>query len=100
MATPNKFEFHAAAILEIREAIFWYQARNPDAAHQFRNEVKRAEKMVSTRPHVWPDYLHGTKRYVLHKFPFSLIYMSHEDSLVGLAVAHSRRRPGYWKDRM
>ena len=68
MTTPKKFEFHPAAIAEIREATVWYRERNPDAASRFRAEIKRAEKMIATRPSVWPVYLHGTQRYVLQKF--------------------------------
>ena len=100
MATPKKFEFHPEAISEIREAIAWYRERDLGSAQRFRTELKRAEKLITTRPRVWPDYMFGAKRYVLQKFPFSLIYIDLEDRIIGLAVAHSRRKPGYWESRV
>jgi toxin ParE1/3/4 len=35
----------------------------------------------------------------LHRFPFTLIYAPSSHVLYVLAVAHDRRRPGYWLSR-
>ena len=100
MTTHKKFEFHPEAISETREAVAWYRDRDPDSAQRFRAELKRAEKLITIRPRVWPNYMFSAKRYVLQKFPFSLIYIELEDRIICLAVAHSRRKPGYWKSRV
>ena len=50
-------------------------------------------------PQRWPKYLYGTQRFVLHRFPFSIIYLD-DDVLSIVAVAHSKRKPGYWKARL
>jgi plasmid stabilization system protein ParE len=55
---------------------------------------------IAQTPQRWPKYLHGTRRFVLHRFPFSIIYLDDPDVLVIIAVAHSKRKPGYWKRRL
>jgi hypothetical protein len=40
------------------------------------------------------------RRAPLERFPYRLIYAVGEDELFVLAIAHERRRPGYWGDRL
>jgi toxin ParE1/3/4 len=44
--------------------------------------------------------LYGTRRFVLHRFPFSVVYLDEADELNIVAVAHNKRKPGYWKARL
>lgn len=51
-------------------------------------------------PQTWPDHVHGTRKFVLQRFPCAVIYREKESAVQILAVAHGHRRPGYWKDRI
>jgi toxin ParE1/3/4 len=42
----------------------------------------------------------GVRRFVMSRFPFALPYLVIEEQVVVLAVAHLRRRPGYWLRRI
>ncbi len=48
----------------------------------------------------WPTYLYGTRRYLLKRFPFVIVYRAAESRIEIIAVAHGRRRPGYWAARL
>jgi hypothetical protein len=37
---------------------------------------------------------------VLNTFPFSIVYLDDPDAVKIVAVAHHKRRPGYWKGRL
>lgn len=50
-------------------------------------------------PGMGATYEFGTRRIVLPRFPYSVVYEVHADHIVIVAVAHQRRRPGYWRDR-
>ncbi|MBI3775205.1 MAG: hypothetical protein HY273_06575 [Gammaproteobacteria bacterium] len=41
----------------------------------------------------------GKRRYVMQRFPYSLIYTVSSEEIRILAVAHHSRRPGYWQGR-
>jgi toxin ParE1/3/4 len=41
-----------------------------------------------------------TRRLVMRRFPFSVVYLDDPDLITIIAVAHSKRKPGYWKDRV
>jgi len=44
--------------------------------------------------------IHGTRKLVLQRFPYVIVYREKESSVEILAVAHGHRQPGYWKDRL
>jgi hypothetical protein len=37
---------------------------------------------------------------MLERFPFSVVYRVGEHGALVVAVAHARRRPGYWRTRL
>jgi len=90
---------HPEAINDAQQAYQWYRDRNEIAANAFRSEVERAIDLISKSPRRWPAYLHGTCRYLLMRFPFGIVYRHTGPSVQILAVAHGRRKPGYWRDR-
>jgi len=92
-------EFHPAAVEEARGARVWFEERSPAAADAFLAELDRGVDHVLEEPEAWPPFLHGTRRYLLRRFPFQLVYRRSGDVVTVLAVAHGRRRPGYWRNR-
>jgi plasmid stabilization system protein ParE len=93
------FEFHPEALREAWEARRWYADRDPRTAASFLVELDHAQKQVVAHPERWPVYFHGTRRYRLRRFPYLLVYHTQSERIVVLAVAHAKRRPGYWKAR-
>jgi len=66
----------------------------------FLRELDHAVEQVAEAPHQWPSYLAGTQRYVFPTFPYSLVYFVDGDLINVVAVAHERRKPGYWRMRL
>jgi len=40
-----------------------------------------------------------TRRVLVHRFPYQVVYRLTASEILIVAVAHLKRRPGYWKDR-
>ena len=74
--------------------------RSEPAAQEFVAEVDRAIDRVIKSPRRWPAVEHGTRRFILQRFPFAVIYREKDSSIQILAFAHGHRRPGYWKARL
>jgi plasmid stabilization system protein ParE len=92
---------HDEAGAEYDAAFDWYLQRSPDAALKFDAEVERATSEIAQAPQRWVRGSHGTRRFLLRGFPFLLIYRElGAETVQILAVAHTSRRPGYWKERV
>jgi plasmid stabilization system protein ParE len=96
----KRLVIHPVAFEELQSALSWYLVRSEVAAAKFIASVDRAIEAVTESPLRWPSGDHGTRKFVLRRFPFAIIYRETKDSLQILAVAHGHRRPGYWKGRL
>lgn len=93
-------DIHPEAIAEAQAANRWYRERSPSAAAAYLAEIDLAVAAIAENPEMWPRYVHGTRRYIFHRFPFYLVYRVTADRVQIIAVVHGRRKPGYWKNRI
>ncbi|HWB54938.1 MAG TPA: type II toxin-antitoxin system RelE/ParE family toxin [Tepidisphaeraceae bacterium] len=100
-AMPNKpLVVHRLARNEASAAFRWYRRRSPDAAVKFAAAVASAFEAIEKNPDSFPEYLGGTRRCLTKKFPYLVVYYEMPDCLLVVAVAHGRRKPGYWRRRL
>jgi len=92
-------ELHPGAEEDYLHTLAWYRDRNFSTAVKFDDAFWQAIRAIEDAPDRWPVYFSHFRRYTLHQFPFSIVYRVEPSRLFVLAVAHGRRRPGYWKDR-
>jgi plasmid stabilization system protein ParE len=92
--------FHPEADQEYLSSLAWYQERSLTAALNFESEFQRAIGQIAEAPERWPVYFSGCRRYVLHQFPFFIVYRVFPSEVFVLAVVHGHRRPGYWQGRL
>ena len=62
-------------------------------------DLEHAINRVTDAPERYLFYQGPTRRYVFQRFPFSLIYRVTAEAIEVIAVAHHRRKPGYWTNR-
>jgi len=96
----RRLRIHSQAQEEINEAFDWYFKRNPEAAGAFLTEVGASLAQIASQPQLYPIYTKNTRRRVLAKFPYSVIFQEKDDVILIVAVAHAKRRPGYWRKRI
>jgi len=88
------------ALAELHDAAAFYAARaNVELGLAFITEFERTAKLVLENPTLGAIYRGKQRRYLFRRFPYSIIYQVTADELRVIAVAHQRRRPGYWSKR-
>ncbi len=93
------------AVMEAQEAAYWYETQRAGLGREFRQALKQSleilrEGIVTGIP--WPGALgeRGVKRIPMKRFPYNVVFAAIDENIVVLAVAHQRRRPGYWRHRV
>lgn len=100
MARVAEVEFHPESAAEFDAAVEWYRENSEQAAAEFLREVDEAIASIAANPDRWAEHLYGTRRCVLRHFPYVVVYLLNETRVEIVAVAHGRRRPGYWAERV
>jgi toxin ParE1/3/4 len=98
--SAERVEYHEGAIADVKIAVAWYKKRSPKAALDFIEELHRAADTIRETPDRWPIEKNDTRRFLLWRFPFAIIYSEQESVVTIWAVAHGSRRPEYWARRL
>ena len=71
----------------------------PGLGDRFIAEVERIVEVLCDQPNIGQSVGEELRRIILARFPYSLIYSIESERIWVIAVAHHRRRPGYWQER-
>ena len=93
-------DFHNQAEAEVRSARRYYARAGVGVASRFLAALNDAVARIGANPTMWPPGGHGTRSCRLRKFPHRLVDIEQPTRVLVLAVAHNRRRPGYWRRRL
>ncbi len=99
------FRVLSAADAEAIAAALWYDDRQAGLADAFLAEMQAAFESIRSRPLSMSrlEYYAGThevRRCLMQRFPYAVIFLCRPDEVVVVAVAHTRRRPLYWLQRL
>jgi hypothetical protein len=91
--------------LELAEASEWYASRRVGLEDEFLAEVERVLALIAAAPSSFPRLLDLpedliVRRALLPRFPYAIVFMGFGSGIRVLAVAHAKRRPGYWLTRV
>jgi plasmid stabilization system protein ParE len=81
------------------ESFDWYAERSTVAAERFSSAVDAALNRIAASPQQFAliDRLH--RECIVRRFPFRIVYRVESNRILVVAVAHAKRRPGYWTHR-
>ena len=94
------YSFLLPAEEEMMAAASFYEDASFNLGVEFLNDVDRVVDLLRSHPLSGHPVGSDLRRAILHRFPFSIIYAIESDSILVIAVAHQRRRPDYWRERI
>jgi len=96
---PVNFSDPAAA--ELIAAIQWYEQRRISLGGELFDAVSATIELIRSHPDAGaPRRAPATTRqFKVHRFPYHVVYRVRDEDIYVVAIAHSKRRPDYWRDR-
>lgn len=91
--------FHPDALTELQQQAEYHEEHNIGLGQRFIAQVEAAVALATSMPSVGSPHRFDTRRVFPRDFPHSTIDIETPDSLVILAVAPFKRKPGYWRRR-
>lgn len=93
----------SSAEAEYEAAVRWYLERDVSVAEWSVGAVEAAFAEIAAHPERWPAIAGEPdpppRRFVLPGLPFVIVYVVHDDGVLVLSIAHTSRRPGFWRNR-
>lgn len=93
------FSFHPAAEQELNNAVDYYDGCQNGLGLQFAKEVYAAIQNILVFPRAWTPLSGSTRRCLVNRFPYGVIYQIRDEEIIIIAVMHLNREPEYWGDR-
>jgi hypothetical protein len=94
-----KLILHPRALREVFRIAARYDRERQGLGTAFLDEVDAALARIRERPLSGQQLPLGERRILLNRFPHKIIYRPAADRVYVTAVAHPRRREGYWRSR-
>jgi plasmid stabilization system protein ParE len=85
---------------EARQATTYYREQSRQVADRFLEDVTKAIGLLQQFPRLGAPIGNNARRLMLKTFPYQLIYRVEGGEIRVYAVAHLKRRPGYWHQRL
>ena len=93
------------AVTELADAAVWYESRSRGLAGKFLQEFETVLRLIESRSASFPRILDTSpelniRRALLPRLPYASIFIELPSEIRIVAVAHVKRRPGYWLNRI
>lgn len=87
---------------EFTQAVRWYEERRPGLGAEFLDAVAETAALIEAHPEIGAIVRHDplTRRLLVSRFPYQIVYRLTATEIIIVGVAHLKRRPGYWKNRI
>jgi len=85
---------------ELDEAVEYYNGERHGLGRDFLLEFLNSLERIKTYPEAWHPFSANTRRCLMRRFPYGIIYQITEKEILVIAIAHLHRSPEYWKARL
>jgi plasmid stabilization system protein ParE len=89
-----------AALQEMIGAETRLRKKNPKRADDFESTLDGSIELLAQQPQIGTPIIRGLRSFTMRRFPFNLIYADEFERVYILALAHHKRRSGYWLKRL
>lgn len=93
-------DFTSEAKEDLFDAVDYYEDKERGLGCRMRDEISSILNIVSSAPYLWRERVEGYRRVNCPVFPYYVAYVIRDGVIVVVAVAASRRKPGYWHARI
>ncbi len=84
----------------MQASVAYYEAQGEGLGTDFQSEIERCVRSIQEHPRSFPPHNdQGIRRCLVRRFPYTVFYLELDEHIWIVAVAHQRRRPGYWSRR-
>jgi len=93
-------QFFPAAQEELRDAVSYYNNQCAGLGFEFAAEIRRTIARILRFPSAWTILSPRTRRCLVNRFPYAVIFQYTDTHAFIVAVMHLKREPDSWQNNL
>lgn len=93
----SKFKLLQPAARGLEVAVAFYGDQASKLGFTFLDEFERAVELICAMPEAWSPVDRKIRRFLLRRFPYSVLYSKEENTIIIISVFDQRRKPNSWR---
>jgi toxin ParE1/3/4 len=85
---------------DLKEIFSWYEDNRIGLGYDFLLQIDAGINFVKRNPEIHPIEYKGTRKHLIKRFPYKIIYLVKEEEIIVLAVLHGKRSFELLKSRV
>jgi plasmid stabilization system protein ParE len=85
---------------DIKTAYDWHEAQRAGLSEDFLLTLEESYVKITRNPKLYQDIYKSVKRKLVRRFPYGIFFVLLEDTIIVLAVLHTKREPQEWHSRV
>ena len=92
--------FKLEVYTDIKTAYDWYESQRVGLGEDFLLTLEESYVKITRTPKLYQDIYKSVRRKLLRRFPYGIFFVIREDTIIVLAVLHTKREPQEWQERV
>lgn len=85
---------------DIKTAYDWYESQRVGLGEDFLLTLEESYVKITRTPKIYQDIYKTVRRKLVSMFPYGIYFVIRNDSIIVLAILHTKREPLKWQDRV
>ena len=85
---------------DLKQAFLWHEDKRRGLGYDFLLQVDAGLRFIERNPEIFPEEYKKTRKHLIKRFPYKIIYLVEKQKIIVLAVIHGKRRPSLTKKRI
>lgn len=85
---------------DLGKAFSWYEDKRKGLGYDFLLHIDAGMRFIKRNPEIHPTEYKDTRKHLIKRFPYKIIYLVEKDKIVVLAIIHSKRHQALLKKRI
>jgi len=85
---------------DLKEAYSWHEDKRTGLGYDFLLQVDAGLNFIARNPNIHPMEYKETRKHLVKRFPYKIIYLIEKEKIISLAIIHSKRSPVSIKRRI
>jgi plasmid stabilization system protein ParE len=85
---------------DLKEAYSWYEGKRNGLGDEFLLNIEAGLNFIGRNPFIHAEEYKESRKHLIKRFPYKIIYFTLDESIIILAVIHGKRKPDLTKKRV